>query len=104
MGQLQAGLWHSCPALPPAANCPPCRNPAHADVFVTASGDCTMKVWDLRQPRPTLSIPAHPYEVLTADWCKYNDCVIATGSVDKSIKIWDVRAPEREVTSLLGHT
>jgi hypothetical protein len=43
-------------------------------------------VWDLRQPRPTLSLAAHAYEVLAADWCKYNDCVIATGSVDKSIK------------------
>ncbi len=43
-------------------------------------------------------------QVLTADWCKYNDCVIATGSVDKSLKIWDVRAPERELTTLLGHT
>ena len=43
-------------------------------------------------------------QVLTADWCKYNDCVIATGSVDKSVKVWDVRAPERELTTLLGHT
>lgn len=42
--------------------------------------------------------------MLTADWCKYNDCVIATGSVDKSLKVWDVRAPERELTTLLGHT
>lgn len=38
------------------------------------------------------------------DWCKYNDCVIATGSVDKSIKIWDVRVPDREVTLLAGHS
>ncbi len=26
-------------------------------------------------------------QVLSADWCKYNPCVIATGSVDKSIKV-----------------
>ena len=80
-----------------------CRNPAHADVFVSASGDCTLKVWDLRRPRPTLSVAAHQYEILSADWCKYNDCVVATGSVDKSIKLWDIRAPDRELTSLLGH-
>jgi WD40 repeat protein len=43
------------------------------------------------------------HQVLSADWCKYNDCMIATGSVDKSIKIWDVRMPEREVATLLGH-
>ena len=57
-----------------------------------------------RQPQPTLSIAAHQHEVLSTDWCKYNDCVLATGSVDKSIKIWDIRSPQREVTSLLGHT
>lgn len=41
----------------------------------------------MRQPRASLSLAAHQYEVLTADWCKYNDCIIATGSVDKSIKV-----------------
>lgn len=61
-------------------------------------------MWDLRQPRPTLSLAAHAFEVLAADWCKYNDCILATGSVDKSIKVWDVRMPQRELTSLLGHT
>ncbi len=40
----------------------PRRNPAHADVFVSCSGDCSVKVWDARQPGPTLSIPAHRYE------------------------------------------
>ena len=40
----------------------------------------------------------------SADWCKYNDCVLATASVDKSIKVWDVRAPEQPLTTLLGHT
>ena len=80
------------------------RNPAHENVFLSCSGDCTTKIWDLRQPRPTLSIAAHANEILTADWCKYNDCVIATGSVDKVIKVWDIRAPQRELTALRGHT
>jgi peroxin-7 len=71
---------------------------------VSASGDSSVKVWDLRQARPTLSMAAHQYEILSADWCKYNDCVLATASVDKSIKLWDVRAPQRELTTLLGHT
>ena len=43
------------------------------------------------------------YQVLSADWCKYNDCMIATGSVDKSVKIWDVRVPGRELRTLVGH-
>eukprot|EP00798_Chlamydomonas_sp_ICE-L_P022845 gene22845-30019_t len=63
----------------------PIRNPGAADVFLSASGDTTVRVWDLRHPGPTLILPAHAHEVLTADWCKYNDCVLATESVDKSI-------------------
>lgn len=50
-----------------------------------------------------MTIPAHAYEVLTADWCKYNDCLVATGSVDKSIKVWDLRRPDKEVLVLYGH-
>ncbi len=100
------------------------RNPAVADVFLSCSGDTTVRIWDLRHAGPTLVLPAHAFEVLTAggcvdeirdplpkshfsalptDWCKYNDCIIATGSVDKTIKIWDVRMPQRELTVLLGH-
>lgn len=75
----------------------------HGDVFLSASGDTTVRLWDLRQPQPTLLLPAHAFEVLSADWCKYQDCIIATGSIDKSIKIWDVRQPQRELTTLFGH-
>jgi hypothetical protein len=31
--------------------------------------------------------PPPPKKVLSADWCKYNDCIIATGSIDKTIKV-----------------
>ena len=62
-----------------------------------------MKVWDVRQPHSTLTVPAHEYEILTCDWNKYNDCVLATGSVDKSIKLWDIRNPQRELAVMTGH-
>ncbi len=53
---------------------------------------------------PTLTIKAHGYEVLCADWCKYNECIIATGSIDKSIKVWDVRNVNQPITTLFGHS
>eukprot|EP00882_Tetradesmus_deserticola_P029039 GHRQ01032430.1.p3 GENE.GHRQ01032430.1~~GHRQ01032430.1.p3 ORF type:complete len:101 (-),score=36.77 GHRQ01032430.1:314-616(-) len=81
-----------------------CRAPAHGDVFLSASGDTTVRLWDLRQPQPTLVLPAHAFEVLSADWCKYNDCIIATGSIDKTIKVWDVRQPQQPLTTLFGHS
>ena len=34
-------------------------NPTAPDVFATASGDCTVKVWDARAPFSTMTIPAH---------------------------------------------
>ena len=76
----------------------------HSDVFLSASGDTTLQVWDLRQVQPTLVLPAHGFEVLAADWCKYNDCIIATGSIDKSIKVWDIRHTQRELATLFGHS
>lgn len=79
------------------------RSPHHADVFLSASGDTSVRLWDLRQPAPTLLLPAHAFEVLCADWCKYSDCIIATGSIDKTVKIWDVRRPQRELATLIGH-
>ena len=49
-----------------------------------------VKVWDLRRPRSALTLKAHDAEVLSIDWCKYDDNMVATGSVDKSIRVWYV--------------
>lgn len=35
----------------------------HGDVFMSASGDTSVRLWDLRQPQPTLTIAAHAHEV-----------------------------------------
>lgn len=39
------------------------RNPQAPDVLLTASGDTTVRVWDVRQPAPSLVLPAHGHEV-----------------------------------------
>lgn len=49
----------------------------------------------------TQTIQAHNHEVLTCDWNKYNDFLIATGSVDKTIRIW-VRSERPKSTSALA--
>lgn len=74
-----------------------------ADVFASASGDCSVKLWDVRQPFSSLTIHAHAYEVLCCDWSKYNDAVLATGSVDKSVRLWDVRNPSQPLQVVPAH-
>lgn len=39
------------------------RNPQARDVLLTASGDTTVRVWDVRQPAPSLVLQAHGHEV-----------------------------------------
>lgn len=78
-------------------------NPRHADIFASASGDCTTRIWDVREPGSTMILPAHEFEILSCDWNKYDDCIIATTSVDKSIKVWDVRNYRVPISVLNGH-
>jgi peroxin-7 len=47
---------------------------------------------------------AMPGEVLTHDWNKYHDAVVATGGVDRAIRTFDLRNPAGGPTALLlGH-
>lgn len=41
--------------------------------------------------------------MLTCDWNKYDENVLATGSVDTLIKVWDVRNPMSPLETLHGH-
>jgi len=74
-----------------------------ADVFATASGDCSVKVWDARTRFSSATLAAHGFEVLAVDWNKYNDALIATGSVDKTARVWDLRQPAAPLLTLAGH-
>lgn len=52
-------------------------------------------------PLPT---PTTPAEVLTHDWNKYREPVIAAGGVDRAIRTFDIRSPAAGPLSvLLGH-
>lgn len=53
---------------------------------------------------PGVAPPAMPAEILTHDWNKYNDTVIATGGVDRVIRTFDIRNPSAGPASLMtGH-
>jgi peroxin-7 len=107
-------------------------SPSQPSTLASCSSDGFLKIWDTRAPitptpspvggqpptaSPQLSIPAHPGEILSLDWNKYQPNLIATGSVDRSIRIHDLRmatnalpnnplptmSPSPTVATLLGH-
>lgn len=72
--------------------------------FASASGDQTLRLWDVRKPDfPINVIPAHNAEILTCDWSKYDQNIVFTGSVDCAIRGWDIRNSKGPVSELKGH-
>lgn len=61
-------------------------------------GDHTLRIWNTKKDaRPVMSIRANQGEVLTCDWCKYNQNIIATAGTDCKICGWDLRRPGEPV-------
>ncbi|KAL2261474.1 hypothetical protein VTK26DRAFT_4075 [Humicola hyalothermophila] len=108
-----------------ASFCP--NNPA---IISCVSSDSHLRLFDLRTPvsakyHLTTVIPVHappagptlpllsngqtfagsvPSEVLTHDWNKYRDTVVATAGVDRTVRTFDVRNPAGGPLSvMLGH-
>jgi peroxin-7 len=73
-------------------------------MFASASGDCSVKLWDTNVPESISTWRAHDFEVLSMDWNKYNNNEIVTASVDKSLRFWDIRKLDTFVSALHGHT
>ncbi|XP_056674848.1 peroxisomal biogenesis factor 7 isoform X2 [Monodelphis domestica] len=71
--------------------------------FASTSGDQTLRVWDVKTSGVKIVIPAHQAEILSCDWCKYNENLLVTGAVDCSLRGWDLRNIRQPVFELLGH-
>ncbi|XXG98561.1 hypothetical protein Hte_004886 [Hypoxylon texense] len=99
--------------------------PSNPHIISAVSTDSHLRIFDLRTPvnaqyHLTTKIPVHvpppvplpqgptppavPAEILTHDWNKYNQTVIATGGVDKVIRTFDIRNPSAGPASvMMGH-
>ncbi|KAL3304357.1 putative peroxisome biogenesis factor 7 [Colletotrichum asianum] len=118
-------LWsptrdHSLRTLP-VGNCTysAAFQPSNPNIISAVSSDSQIRIFDLRTPvssryHLTSMIPVHaagpsfpsaaPAEVLTHDWNKYRDTVIATGGVDRAVRTFDVRNPTAGPVSVMqGH-
>jgi peroxin-7 len=123
-------LWsptrsHSLQSLP-IGNCTYSTSfcPSNPALISAVSSDSHLRLFDLRTPfsakyHLVATIPVHappanpglapagpspPAEVLTHDWNKYNDTVVATGGVDRVLRTFDTRNPNGGPLSVMhGH-
>lgn len=63
-----------------------------ADIIATSGMDGTARIWDIKTQKNAIAIPAHPQEVLTCDFSKYEDLIV-TGSGDNTIRLWVSTTP-----------
>ncbi|XP_064412120.1 peroxisomal biogenesis factor 7 isoform X2 [Latimeria chalumnae] len=78
--------------------------------FASASGDHTLRVWDVKSAGARLVIPGHQAEILSCDWCKYDQfspfqaTVFASCSYDFTVRFWDFSKPESLLEMVEHHT
>ncbi|RDA90866.1 hypothetical protein CP533_3222 [Ophiocordyceps camponoti-saundersi (nom. inval.)] len=88
--------------------------PSNPALLSAASSDGLVRVFDLRTPPsakyhlavtiPVQAPPSAPAELLTHDWNKYHDSVVAVSGVDRLISTFDIRNPAGGPLSLMqGH-
>ncbi|KAH8671872.1 hypothetical protein BGZ60DRAFT_406085 [Tricladium varicosporioides] len=76
-------------------------NPAAENILASASGDYTIKLWDIGTGKSNLTLK-HGDIVQSLSWSA-NGTMLATTSRDKKLRIWDVRQ-ERAAHEVPGHT
>ncbi|KAK1462373.1 PH domain-containing protein [Colletotrichum melonis] len=75
-------------------------NPAAENILASASGDFTIKLWDITTGSPTHTLK-HNDIVQSLSW-NASGSMLVTTSRDKKIRVWDVRA-EKPVHEAPGH-
>lgn len=75
-------------------------NPAAENVLASASGDFSVKLWDIEAGSPKLTLKVG--EVIQSLSWSANGSLLVTTSRDKKLRIWDVRQ-EKPAVEVAGH-
>ncbi|KAJ1967632.1 rRNA-processing protein [Dimargaris verticillata] len=70
-------------------------NRHHRNLLASASGDTTVKLWDLQTARCVTSYHHHTDKVQAVEWNPVENTVLATGGYDKRVAVLDSRAPKQ---------
>ncbi|KAK3849305.1 hypothetical protein Pcinc_043937 [Petrolisthes cinctipes] len=73
--------------------------------MASVSGDGALRIWNSRgtSNKVSVSVGVSEGEVLTCDWCKYNQNIIATADTHRDIRGWDLRNTTQPIFVLTGH-
>ncbi|KAF4024602.1 hypothetical protein G4228_016722 [Cervus hanglu yarkandensis] len=78
--------------------------------FASSSGDQTLRIWDVKTTGVRIVVPAHQAEILSCDWCKYNEfspfhaSVLASCSYDFTVRFWNFSKPDPLLETVEHHT
>jgi len=75
-------------------------NPAAENVLASSSGDYTVKIWDLENGKPKLTLNGS--DIFTSLSWSANGSMLVTTSRDKKLRFWDVRQ-QKPAHEVLGH-
>lgn len=76
-------------------------NPAAENILASASGDCTIKLWDVGSGKSSLTLK-HNDIVQSLSWNATGTMMVTT-SRDKKLRFWDARQ-EKAVHTVAGHS
>lgn len=68
-------------------------NPLAAHVLASASQDCTVQLWDARQPTDAVHALSVRCPALALDWHPQRETIVSVGLDDGSVLTFDTRSP-----------
>lgn len=78
-------------------------SPLIPNTFASVSADGFLKIWNVfNKDRPVACLQSES-EILTCDWCKFDQNILATGSADGCVRGYDIRYFGVPTFVLSGH-